>query len=256
MALYKRALFISACVFALGLGLVKYFLLETYPGVSMVQALFPMGADYVHLLLISALIPLLIATVTFLLLTTRERAGLIAERMLSDVLSSRELLLTVYRNSPVPYLLISHKGHITFPNDAALRLLGITATELEGSSLFDILLHDDETKQTHLDLVPVRFERGVPVSNEEALIKRTDGTLRWVSLSLYPFKTPGGVVNGLAALVDITKPKEIDKAKTEFVSLASHQLRTPIAAIQWHLELLGSPKLGALTDAQRTDLKR
>lgn len=42
---------------------------------------------------------------------------------------------------------------------------------------------------------------------------------------------------------DITKAKELEKLRSEFVSVTSHQLRTPLTAIKWHLELLLDAKL-------------
>jgi signal transduction histidine kinase len=47
------------------------------------------------------------------------------------------------------------------------------------------------------------------------------------------------------------KKSEMDKLKTEFVGIASHQLRTPLATINWYVEMLRSEDAGKLNDQQK-----
>jgi signal transduction histidine kinase len=53
---------------------------------------------------------------------------------------------------------------------------------------------------------------------------------------------------------DVSKEMEVDRAKTEFVSLASHQLKTPLTTISWLTEALLAGKVGELREEQQTYL--
>ena len=58
------------------------------------------------------------------------------------------------------------------------------------------------------------------------------------------------IIGGGVILHDITHMKEVERMKTDFVSLASHQLRTPLTIINWYLEMLRSGDVGAFTSEQ------
>jgi signal transduction histidine kinase len=55
---------------------------------------------------------------------------------------------------------------------------------------------------------------------------------------------------------DVTREAEINRLKSEFVSVASHQLRTPLTAIRWFLEELKDERLGGLNPRQKDYLEQ
>lgn len=65
--------------------------------------------------------------------------------------------------------------------------------------------------------------------------------------------TNGSLLYIISTLLDITDIKEVEREKSDFVSLASHQLRTPISIINWYVELLSAPlDIEHLSDDQRS----
>lgn len=71
-----------------------------------------------------------------------------------------------------------------------------------------------------------------------------------VAITVSPVLFDTGVIGAIEVFRDITHEKDIDKAKTEFVSLASHQLRTPLTTIGWYTEMLLKGDVGAVNDKQ------
>jgi signal transduction histidine kinase len=72
-----------------------------------------------------------------------------------------------------------------------------------------------------------------------------------VSSVIAPVVLNSKIVGAVEVFRDITREREMDKAKTEFVSLASHQLRTPLSAVNWYSEMLLAGDAGSVTPEQR-----
>jgi len=167
-------------------------------------------------------------------------------RVQADI-TAGSLFSELYENSPVPYIRTNGKGEIIHTNAAGVRLLSETRDSVKGKALFDYFEADEETAE-HIDRIPQLVRAGSFINDQEVQLRRADGALRWVILSAFPYH---GRRESLVTLVDITKQKNVENAKSEFVSLASHQLRTPIASIKWNMELLMSAHVGDLNDKQK-----
>ncbi len=65
-----------------------------------------------------------------------------------------------------------------------------------------------------------------------------------------------GKIGSLLIAHDITREKSVERMKTEFVSIAAHQLRTPISAIKWTLRMILDGDLGPINSEQRDFLEK
>ena len=63
-------------------------------------------------------------------------------------------------------------------------------------------------------------------------------------------------IGSMYILRDITREKEVERLKTSFVSIASHQLRTPLSGIKWSLHTLLHEEPQNLSDKQRTLIEK
>jgi PAS domain S-box-containing protein len=68
--------------------------------------------------------------------------------------------------------------------------------------------------------------------------------------------TDGTPVRIIGSLFDITEQRELDRAKDEFISLVSHQLRTPLTIIRVYGEMFADGLLGPLTKLQSRHIAR
>lgn len=167
--------------------------------------------------------------------------------------ANQSLYMQLYQKSPIPYFVVDQVGVVTSANTAAARLLGIQQKRMVGVHIFNML---DTANVEHKDTLINKFTNGIGVSDELVRLKRADHKEVWGLLSLFQFVNASQQKQGLLTFVDITKQKKAEDAKSEFVSLASHQLRTPIAGMKWSAELLEMDSPETLTERQHKYMDR
>lgn len=90
----------------------------------------------------------------------------------------------------------------------------------------------------------------------EYRIMLDDGSVRYLRAEGQSLASrTGRVVTIVGTARDITEERLLDQSKNEFVSLASHQLRTPATVVKQYLNMLLDGYAGELTDKQREFLK-
>ncbi len=147
------------------------------------------------------------------------------------------------------------KGNIIFINNKAEKLLGRKSDEVVGKVFSDSILMEDEKE------IPVSFEdRPVTMALRTGSIRvntisyyyvRKNKTKFPVALTVTPVILDGKIIGAIEVFRDVTQEKAIDKAKSEFISVASHQLKTPATAIKLLSERLLSGKMGKSTEKQK-----
>ncbi len=122
---------------------------------------------------------------------------------------------------------------IVYVNPSWERLMGYTKEDALGKNPWVFLSVETEPRvRTELERT---IETGQPYFTEEIIARRKNGTEFDMELTLYPLKDSDGRTFLVGVAHDITRRRKLEQAKTDFVSLASHQLRTPLTGIRWAL---------------------
>lgn len=127
---------------------------------------------------------------------------------------------------------------ILFANSQALQLLGLQSEEVVGRSV-------DELK-TKNDLFGFLVDKESTTPFKIVVENRENYFMKEVVEV-----EPGDVKSKVIVLRNITSFKELDVAKTNFISTISHELKTPLASSDFSLKLLEDERVSKLTPEQK-----
>jgi len=187
------------------------------------------------------------------ILRTSQEELLTKKKELESLVDNLKVFQLAMDNAFAHIVVTDENGYIIFANKSAENLTGFNKKEILGErpSLWGKQM-DTNFYKNFWKII----KEDKKTFSGEIINKRKNGELYQAEIRVSPvLDNENGVKFFVALERDITKEKEIDKAKTEFISMAAHQLRTPLATISLTSEMLLRNIAGGIPKENKKYLK-
>lgn len=177
--------------------------------------------------------------------------------LLRDTEELRELsdfLENAMENVALPLAITDRDTRIIFANRALCEMAGHPREYLLGRTGYE-LIEPDEAEEFEQKMREVQGSGEVGYVADTEITDRLTGEKRIIKAVIAPLKDDSGQVEHLAlAVTDVTREKQLDDARLDFIRVAAHELRTPLTSLKLGLELLARETRGMLNPDQQRSL--
>ena len=166
-----------------------------------------------------------------------------------SAVDERNKTMAIIENLTDGIILLNKKKQIEIINSPATELFNIGKKEAIGKCFIDLLDIENipEIKKILIDKDRIRNIYREEVATLDGLHLEITSVLLKDEIEEKGF---------LIIIHDVTKEKLVEKMKTEFVSVAAHQLRTPLSAIKWTIRMILDGDVGEINEEQRELLEQ
>lgn len=160
--------------------------------------------------------------------------------ILEDIQEEKEKNEAILNSIGDGVIVVDRDVNVVLINRVAGELIGADPRETVGKPRSEFLEVFNEDTGILSEVVPLVLSgESEAYASRNMVMVFSDGRKIAIDETVAPLRNASGTIVGAVIVFrDVSHEREVDRAKTEFVSLASHQLRTPLSAINWFTELL------------------
>lgn len=170
---------------------------------------------------------------------------------LEDLMITNKRIEAIVNSLHEPIIGLDPQKKILFMNDEAYKILNLKPTDVIGRNATEVALSNDLLRRLIRELYSADQNKEplkIYANDKESYFQMDNIPLYFNAIGDNEKSFIGNVI----ILNNITQYKELDSAKTNFISTVSHEMKTPISSILMSLQLLEDSRLGTLNDEQRS----
>jgi PAS domain S-box-containing protein len=169
----------------------------------------------------------------------------------SELRAERDFVSAILDTAPSLIMVLDAQGQIVRFNRACEELSGVSMSEVAGRAFWDVPFILDEDRPEIRDGIPRLAASTEPVKLDRIWIGKSGArhVIAWTIMALRGQTGQTTYLIGLGS--DVTMARELERLKSQFISMVSHELRTPLTSIRASMQLLIAEEMTGNEDADQ-----
>ncbi|MES3016949.1 MAG: ATP-binding protein [Bacteroidota bacterium] len=160
-----------------------------------------------------------------------------------DLRANQERLTRILETMAEGVVIVDVEGMLTYANPLAQKILctdiNEKSTSIYGTEKWQNLDVDGRPLASKDHPIAIMMAKGKEVYDHEIAIQPVNFERFYISVNAAPIRDQNGtLIGGVGTFMDVTNRRKISQQKDEFISVASHELKTPLTSLKASMQIL------------------
>jgi PAS domain S-box-containing protein len=166
----------------------------------------------------------------------------------TDLRAERDFVSAILDTAPSLIMVLDAQGRMVRFNRACEELSGVPMSEVAGRPIWELPFLLDEDRDSIRENIPRLAAATAPVKLDRTWVGAQGArhTIAWTVVALGSQRGATSYLIGIGS--DVTMARELERLRSQFISMVSHELRTPLTSIRASMQLLVADRMAAETE--------